>query len=58
MVKPPITFKESEINENGFDENFIDAFGSSLHEDKTMKGAYGFDGFTYLKPEIMSITKD
>ena len=36
----------------------VDAFRSSVYDEKTMKGTYGFDGFTYFKHEIMSIPKE
>lgn len=56
IIKPPITFVETEINSDGFDANFEEEIHESVFEDKTMKGALGYDGFTYFKPELLSLT--
>lgn len=48
---------ESELNDEGFDQNFEENISSSLMEDKTYKGV-AYDGFTYFKPEIQSLTRD
>lgn len=38
---------------DGFDEAFMQK-GDSILNDQTLKGGLGYDGFTYLKPEIVS----
>ena len=53
-VKPPINFKETEVNEDGFDDNLLDPVSNSCLDEKTLKEkGIGFDGFTYYKPEIV-----
>lgn len=56
-IKPPITFRESEINEKGFDEN-LGEFGNSVFDEHSLKGTLGYDGFTYFKADVLSPMKE
>lgn len=56
-IPPPKTFIESEINNEGFDQNFEEQIPNSLIEDKNFKGV-AYDGFTYFKPEIHSVNNN
>lgn len=49
-MKPPITFRE-EINQEGFDKEFVESIGEGSFVDKSnLSKGYGFDGFTYYRP--------
>ena len=58
-MKPPISFRENGVNEDGFDDNMLDQLSSNALDEKTLKEkGIGFDGFTYYKQEIISSERE